>query len=452
MKDKILFWLDAGLIHFGIAKVLQEKHDADYYAIIDTNKGKTFFQNQKLVSFKKYWFIRDCFDLMKKESDLKYLKDTENKIGVNLWQTVYSDIIFNQYNTFHKFKKNKILQIFEQEIRFYERILDEIKPDFLVIRMTDYSKNQILHQLCNARSIPILTLGHTRLGSRCMITTETDLIEEYEKNSELKDEQERDFKELKTYIQKYAKEQSDFIIKYKNSTKEKISAAFYFFTEVRNKNYKNYYEHYGRTFSNLLKNEIQFYFQKKIRRKFIDNNAIRKTISNEKYVYFPLQYEPERSILIAAPFYTNQLEVIRNIAKSLPVNYFLYVKEHPGQSKKGWRSKDFYQKIIEMPNVRLIHYSISSEDLIRNASLVMTITGTAGLEAMFEQKPAIIFARTIYSDLPSVQIIQNLEELPKTIRKSLKDKVKLADLNNYVKYIEQNSFEFNSEPSIEVKK
>jgi len=43
MKDKIIFWLNADLIYFGIAKSLQEKYDSNFYAIIDiTKKPKSF--------------------------------------------------------------------------------------------------------------------------------------------------------------------------------------------------------------------------------------------------------------------------------------------------------------------------------------------------------------------------------------------------------------------------
>ena len=45
MTKKILFWLDAHLVYFGIAKFLQEKLNFDSYAIVDiNNSAKPFFQ------------------------------------------------------------------------------------------------------------------------------------------------------------------------------------------------------------------------------------------------------------------------------------------------------------------------------------------------------------------------------------------------------------------------
>ena len=56
MTDKILFWLDGDIIHFGIAKYLQKNYDCKLYAIIDiTNEPKPFFKNQNIVNFQKQW-------------------------------------------------------------------------------------------------------------------------------------------------------------------------------------------------------------------------------------------------------------------------------------------------------------------------------------------------------------------------------------------------------------
>ena len=51
MKNKILFWLDSDFLDFVLAYYLQEKTNADFYAIIAiTNKTKNFFKTQKLVN------------------------------------------------------------------------------------------------------------------------------------------------------------------------------------------------------------------------------------------------------------------------------------------------------------------------------------------------------------------------------------------------------------------
>ena len=54
MTDKIIFWLNAFLLNFGLAYNLQKKHDCELYSIIDiTSRTKKIFEKQNLVNFKK---------------------------------------------------------------------------------------------------------------------------------------------------------------------------------------------------------------------------------------------------------------------------------------------------------------------------------------------------------------------------------------------------------------
>ena len=103
-----------------------------------------------------------------------------------------------------------------------------------------------------------------------------------------------------------------------------------------------------------------------------------------------MQVDPDRNLLLGSPYLTNQLESIRNIAKSLPVDHKLLVKEHPGQ-KREWRNISFYKEILDIPNVKFIHPSVSSEELYKKCSLVITSGGSSGFEASFFQKPTIVF-------------------------------------------------------------
>ena len=63
--------------------------------------------------------------------------------------------------------------------------------------------------------------------------------------------------------------------------------------------------------------------------------------------------------MLDAPFFTNQLEIIRNVAKSLPIGYKLFVKEQAAMVTRSWRSIDWYKQLAKIPNVVLIHHSLS---------------------------------------------------------------------------------------------
>ena len=445
MKDKILFWLDNFSPHFGIAKFLQEIHDCELFAIIDVNAGKKFFENQEIISFKKKWYYRDNILKIKEKPNLKYLKSIENKYNINFWKLAFSDQIFNQYNKYYKFSSEEILLIFEQECKFFEKILDEIKPDFLFIRITDYSNIQLLSLICQSRGIKIMTLAGIRVGYGATISTEMDVLDDHDKSVKNHlDVKEYTLEDLQNYGKKYSSIQELSRDTYRVSKIQWFKASItYFIKIILNKN-RNYYAHNGKTILKVIKNEVLFSLKKRYRQFFINKNLIKKINLDKKFVYFPLQLEPERTILIPAAFYANQVEVIINIARSLPIEYTLYVKEHPMQKIVNWRNISDYKKILELPNVKFIHQSFSNQEIIKNCSLVMTVTGTSGLEAAFYNKPSIVFGDVVFDVLPSVYKVKNLKELPQIIKTALlQKKVNIDDLNKFMNVLRASSFDFN---------
>ena len=441
MKEKILLWLDVFSAQFGMAKWLQKKYDCEICAIIDVNKGKKFYEEQKIVDFKKKWYFRECFNKSQKEPDLKYLAEIEKKYKFDVWKIVYSDINFYKYNEYHKFNYDEILTIIEQECRFFEQILDDEKPNYLAIRITDSSNGQILQKICDAKGIKILMLSFTRFGNRAYISHEYDHLEFSKKHDEKK---ERAFEELQKDTQILTSLQSTFRKKFRNSKKTWIKGALKYLSLVISDKYREYYTNYGKTFSKVIRIEGGFPLKTRKRKKFIDINLLSQLKLEERFIYFPLQLEPERATLIPAAFYTNQLDVITNIAKAIPIDFQLFVKEHPMQKIKGWREISFYKSIMELPNVKLIHPSIPNDEMLKKCSLAITIAGTTGLEAALYKKPCIIFADVNYSSLPSVYRLRSLEDLPNAIRESLKKEVKLSDVNDFINLLDRNSFPFNN--------
>ena len=445
MKNKILCLLE-GFVDLGVVKSIQENIDCDLYALIDTNKQlKKFFQEQRLVEFNKIWYYRDHVIKSNQKPDLKYLSHFEEKYHINLWLIAYADRNFYEHNPYHKFTSNEILLIFEQECKLFEQILDEVQPDFVILKSPDYNQSQLLFELCKSKDIKLLTLSHSRFPYRCIISEETDKIDNYEKIiNNYGTTNQKTFEELQNLMKGYYLQTSAVKNEHRASMKKKLKGSLKYFLSVCNSEYRQYYVNFGRTRLHVLSNEISLYLKKLYREFFIKKYFKHKIDENVPFVYFPLHFQPERSTLFVTPFYTNQLEVLSNVARSLPVEYKLYVKEHPVQVLNGWRNISFYKSILSMPNVELLHPSLPNESLLKNCSLVITITGTLALEAAFYRKPSIIFGDVIFSELPSVYRIKNLEELPRAIKSSLNKEVHLSDLNKYVSCVIENSFEFDN--------
>ena len=153
-----------------------------------------------------------------------------------------------------------------------------------------------------------------------------------------------------------------------------------------------------------------------------------------------MQSMPEAKVLTISPFYSNQITLIENIAKSIPINTILYVKEHPIQKTKLWRSVEFYKKIVTIPNVKLIHPSVNSQELIANTKAVVLISGGTGFEAIFHKKPVILFSDEIYEELSTVTKVSKFDNLHKEISDAIKNyKFNIKEINALMKVIEKHA-------------
>lgn len=443
-RDKILVYVHGWFIHFGIAKALKEKHSCDIFAIFDfDDKARKFFDKQKIVDFEKYWQYKDSVTTLEKKPDLEYLINFEKKYGINLWSIIYSDQHLYQYNEYYKFSTNELLSLLEQECKFFEKILDEAKPDFYLTYHTQSHHENLLFEMCKSKGIKILMLSPAKVAERFMISQDGLLLDDFiDKTVENPPKTKEDFEEFhkrndpREYLTRLRK------TSFESHTLERYKYILKFFLSTDSSNYDTRYSYYGKSKSNILKKKISRFFKRKIRKSFIDKNLKKEIDLKTKFIYFPLHYEPERVLLATAPYYDNQLSVITSVAKSLPIGYQLFVKEHPMQGTIGWRETSFYKYLMDLPNVTLLHPSIKAESILPHCSMVTTIAGTTGLEAAFHKKPTIIFSDQIFSKLPFVYRVSKLEDLPEAIRTYLDKEVDFDALGNLIGMLEKNSVKF----------
>ena len=449
---KILFWIDDGFVQFGVANFLQKQSDHELYCIYDTNHvTKNFFKSQNFINFKKSWIFRDFLEPNNKTFDLEYLKEVEKKYNLNLWQIAYSDRRLYGYNEYYKFNREEILSITVQECKIFEKILLEVNPDFILIGVTDLHRNYLFTELYRGAKIPILMLWPLRDGRRCIISQEYETLDEFEKSSnQISDST------TKAKSQDYFKQSSahkvitDYLNKryatvdFKLSKFDIVKRHLHFLFYVCNDDYRKFYENWGHTRLKFLTKKdfvLPFIFKRWSRKLFLDKHSRKNVSLNEPFVYYPLHHEPERTILIDAPFFTNQIELIRHLAKALPIDHKLYVKEHFSMKVNAWRDKSFYKQILELPNVVLIHPSVSPEPLLQHCSFVATISGTAALEAGFLSKPSIFFSDSSFSYLPFIIRVTNIEKLPDIMKECLENKYDYSSMNGYISLIDKISFE-----------
>jgi len=445
MSTKIIYYQNLFLLHFAISEFLQRNLDCEQYALIDTtNKPKNFFETQQLVNFKKQWFLHDSINLDNNTNvDLEYLKKFEKDYDLNLWKLAINERHFYRFNKFYKFSDNQILSIMEQECKLFEKILDETKPDYFIMFQPSLRPEYVFYELCKKKNIIPLIINPSIIGYKTFISTKISDIDSEEKISSLVSEN-RTYEQLREYRDKFNLNRQiiDYVEDFGDDKSSILSAANEYLLKSDNSNIDTHYTYFGRSKSKVLLDAISSrVIKKKFRSSFLEKNSSHK-IQDDKFVYFPLQVDPDRSLLIGSPYLTNQIESIRNIAKSLPIGYKLIVKEHPGQNRE-WRDISFYKEIIDIPNVKLIHPSVSSEEMYKKCSLVITSGGSSGFEAAFFQKPTIVFSDTIYNRLDSVSKINSMDKLSSAVKECIKKEISSDNLDKFLVFLDKYSFEFD---------
>ncbi len=175
-----------------------------------------------------------------------------------------------------------------------------------------------------------------------------------------------------------------------------------------------------------------------------------------KYAYFPLHVQPEISTNLLAPLFTNQFDIIRKVAISLPFGITLLVKEHPLMI--GRRKKKYYEKLQCLPNVKIINHNIPTNEIVNNNNCdsVTVISGTAGFEAALLGKKVIQFSETFIKILPNVKILTDMTKFTEEYKKIGKfDEKKtillLAKLyeNSFDEHYDRTNITLNPEPYID---
>lgn len=129
-------------------------------------------------------------------------------------------------------------------------------------------------------------------------------------------------------------------------------------------------------------------------------------IGKSPYVSYFLHYDPEMTTLVMADKNTDQIAVIEQISKQMPVGWKLIVKEHIPMI--GRRPNGFYERIKKIPDVVLVSPFESSFHILKNANVVCTLTGTVGWEAMLFGKTPVVMGYPYY-----INVVDGVVHCPK---------------------------------------
>ena len=117
--------------------------------------------------------------------DTEYLKLIEKKYKINISLLISNERFFNKWNQYYEFSSDEKLSILEQECKLFEKILDEVQPDFLITGMTTLHHQHLFYEICKARGIKVLMFRQSFFIGKQILSNEFHSIGNIKSNEKI---------------------------------------------------------------------------------------------------------------------------------------------------------------------------------------------------------------------------------------------------------------------------
>jgi hypothetical protein len=171
-----------------------------------------------------------------------------------------------------------------------------------------------------------------------------------------------------------------------------------------------------------------------------------------RYVFFPLQTDPESSLQGLSPEFFFQHSAIIALSRDLPAGVKLVIKDC--MEVLGRRSPHFHDQLRDLKNVILVDTLEFGIEIVKKSAAVASISSTAAFEAAVMGKPVISFGRhNVFGFLPHVYNVKDIGNLKPEIASALSRKFDhkkaLNDGAKFLQAVVDTSFrmrEYDSDP------
>ena len=427
------------------------------------NEVAAFFIMSAESSFKKcYYNEHTIFEFKEKQPDVKLydvsdiclqfikgLKESKSPMDMDYlemidreythYKNLNMQLLSSQMNTRHyHYRMYWSLTSYEENTYWLELnykkiigILEEFKPDIIFDLDNAELQRTILCEVAYKKKIPCMTVEYSKYGYykypsfQNAFGIDPYIRNRYQRNLEKSKEE---LKDSIDYILDYRQKNSIMNQEFAGSVtcQYEKDSLFWIMRVMRGK--WNYFRDQDKKNGKLKKQSkmlfapswpyLYYYLHTELtkRKLYGKNKYFENPVEGEPYVYMPLHLIPESSVFVKASYYVDECNLIEQISKSLPIGWKLYVKEH--QAMLGERGLEFYKKVSELHNVRVVqvNYYKDPKPWIANAKGIITITGTAAYEAALLGKKSIVFGEVPFSLIEGITRITSFEQLPEAIK------------------------------------
>ena len=213
---------------------------------------------------------------------------------------------------------------------------------------------------------------------------------------------------------------------------QRLLAVFRTIQKSRRREYLRYTEDCT-NFS--VSSAVAHLFRKVLARRAILDLPVTEVPPDTPFVLFGLHFQPESSIDVWAPFFSDQKWVVELLSRSIPPTHKLLIKIH--KSDVANHSRAELEKMLDFPGVELVAPFADTRSFIEHAALIVAIQGTMGLEGALIGKPVIMLGKSPVTIFPSAKGAGALRDLPSLVRKKLVDPApdRAAILEAYAEYL-----------------
>jgi len=409
--------LDEAPLFLKMAEKLYEEHGVRISGI---TLGKRWNREIRNISIKNYSiseFIKQSFHKNISLGEIESYVHKYGRIGLNRILSIDRFLSGKDYKV--------LLQWVIGHLRFYEYYFDQEHPDFFVGPGIAFLSHLAAYLVGKVRGAPYLAMMQTRIPNNrfaiCRNLTDTwDAVkEEYSKLNKMCIPPSEHAKAFIRQFREKPIKPSYMTMDYQKNTirkaqiKKFLNRLILYYVKGWGREEFDYYTHspfyyVHRDLLKIVKSQIG----KKLR-------IFTRLCKTDKFVFFPLHLQPEASTSVLARFYVDQISTVENIAKCIPLSHLLYVKEHSSALGTRKKQRAYYKRISSIPAVRLIHPEEDTQELIKHADAIVTLSSTVGWEALLHGKPVITLGDVFYNDSELTLIAKSYDEIEEALIKIL---------------------------------
>lgn len=380
--------------------------------------------------------------------DYNYLRDAENCFGP-LWECLFGDRHIAKESSqglFHllesPYTHDELLNHLEDRLRAIESLTEQHEFKFVYGQNIGRLPISVGYKIARAREIRFFRAATTRVDNYFRVH---ETVHEHSEQVEAavkaakREPEEFPLAEASEYVRRVRSGGSLYdisppgdagengqtwpaYVEMLRNTLGELKAILFHTEEYFNAEY--YY--------NVPRSKRRYYIVKKVIRQYWQTytDIFDEFNPNRPYVYVPLQVQPEQSLMVWARYFTEFPALIYNVAQSVPAGIEVYVNEHPNMF--GARPTEFYDRCRRLPNVRVFGPDMETDELIRSADCVLTVTSSVGLQSLVHGTPTVTFGEPSYSILGTVDRVREFDTLYETVRSAVTGDVDDQEVLTYI--------------------